>query len=265
MNFQIWIFENLNFQIWIFELKFSNLNFQIWIFKFKFSNFHILKFGFSNLNFQIFKFSNIQIFKCSNIHIFKYPMIQIFKYSKIEIFEDSEIQIFKDSKIRKEGRAEDKGEGKYRWIVIIWRESCANDTEFTRDDLRISSSGRILYRRVDRNANSCRDAAVVQSRQRQEMDMRGEEIEAGLHGYIGFHGANYTCDDQHAAIKLWLGGYGERTRTAATRLSTVDPAWISASNNSLAFASSLSDKEKDPSACIPPVRCTRFIVFAKRR
>ena len=241
------------------------MNFQIWIFKFKFSNFHIFKFGFSNLNFQIFKFSNIQIFKCSNVHIFKYPMIQIFKYSKIEIFEDSEIQIFKDSKIRKEGRAEDKGEGKYRWIVIIWRESCANDTEFTRDDLRISSSGRILYRRVDRNANSCRDAAVVQSRQRQEMDMRGEEIEAGLHGYTGFHGANYTCDDQHAAIKLWLGGYGERTRTAATRLSTVDPAWISASNNSLAFASSLSDKEKDPSACIPPVRCTRFIVFAKRR
>ena len=34
---------------------------------------------------------------------------------------------------------------------------------------------------------------------------RGGErgIEAGLlHGYTGFHGANYTCDDQHTAITL---------------------------------------------------------------
>lgn len=74
---------------------------------------------------------------------------------------------------------------------------------------------------------------------------------AWVHGYKGFYGANYTCDDQHDVITPWLGGYGRKGEggsvgsRAEARLSTAWPVWISASNNRPAFAPGLSDKGKD--------------------
>lgn len=118
------------------------------------------------------------------------------------------------------------------------RSRYKNDISQTWVKERIVSMNSLKHwTRSDRNANS----------------MQSKEWH-GVHGYRGFYGANYTCDDQHDVITLWLGG--------EARLSTAWPIWISVSNNRPAFVAGLSDKGKDISlfdACELSIRWTRII------